>query len=336
MNQEVLVPERECDLLIVGGGPAGLSSAIYAGSEGLNVKLVEAGVIGGQARESKSIKNFVGHLNTTGERLMVTAMQQAASFGVEFTTDRIVDIRRDGQCLELVGEQNNSYRCRMLLLALGVNYTTLAAKNAAKWVGRGISYRTMPEAVKGRHIVVGGANSAAQAAVYLADAGGCEVILIARSPLEKSMSYYLIRELSSRGSIKIITGAVVKEALGNKKFSGVVVGHANGDPDQIIEDVRAMHVFVGSKAKTLWLKGKIALDSNGFILTGNALINNGWSHTERLPLTFETSEPGVFAVGDARARSVKRIASAVGEGASLLPDVFEYMRIQERGVQVLV
>lgn len=315
-----------CDVMVIGGGPSGLSAAINAASEGLRVLLVEASTIGGQARVSKAIENFVGQEKITGAKLMDVAIRQCYKFGVEFRVPvRIVSLtrREDGLiCAET--DDGQMICCKTVILALGVSYRTLDAKGIGMFINRGVEYTAMPTPGKGTHIIVGGANSAGQAAVYLGSQYGCDVKMVVRgSSLTASMSKYLIERIEACDNIEVLTQARVVEVIGRSQLEKVSVEQ---DGQILVIPTKSMNVFIGAIPKTHWLKGVVGLDSKGFVSTGIHTKGHGWS-LERPAFPFETSFPGVFCAGDARDGSIKRVAAAVGEGSAAVSNIHQYLAL---------
>lgn len=307
---------HECDLLVVGAGPAGLAAAVNAASEGLRVIVLErAGVVGGQARDSSRIENYLGFPSgLTGQALSERALEQALRFGADIHLEsEVIDLRSHGPDEhQALCESGHSYTCRSALVTSGVTYRRLDVPGIDGLVGRGVFYGLSPSQAEdfrdSRVFVVGGANSAGQAAVHLAQ-HGAEVHVLSRSPLEKGMSSYLIERL--RGlDVNVREGARVAAVRGeHSALSHVIVS----DPDKVVtERADGLIVFIGAEPRVGWAP-QLLLDRSGFILTGNDVPRETYIGPE--PLYLETSIPGVFAAGDVRAGSVKRVSAAAGEGA---------------------
>jgi thioredoxin reductase (NADPH) len=316
------------DLVIVGGGPAGLAAAVYGASEGLRTVMVEREAPGGQAGQSSRIENYLGFpAGLSGSDLARRATDQARRLGAELLTvqDAVgMDVQGAGRAVRLSGGSALSANC--VLVASGVSYRQLDCPGFAELTGAGIYYgaaMTEARACKDQHVVViGGANSAGQAAVYFSQYAG-QVTMLARSPLEKSMSHYLIAQLGELANVEVRTGAVAVGAEGeDEHLSALHIRDAAGAVT--VEEVDACFVFIGASPRTDWLEGVVARDERGFILAGADAKAAGWP-LKRDPYLLETSVPGVFVAGDVRARSIKRVASAVGEGSMAVSLIHEYL-----------
>lgn len=316
------------DLVIVGAGPAGLAAAVYGGSEGLRTVVVEAEAPGGQAGLSSRIENYLGFPSgVSGSELARRALAQARRFGTTvMLPHRAVRVRREDPYRVVVLGDGSEVHCSAVILATGVEYRRLEAPGVEELTGSGVYYgaaATEAVAMKGhRVVVVGGANSAGQAAAYLARFAR-EVVVVARSAsLGDRMSRYLADELEATDNVRVMTGARLVAAEGDHRLEQVVVA----GPDDRRHEIEAagMFVFIGAQPGTEWLVPDIALDGGGFVLTGPGLKPDRWP-LARDPFLLETSIPGVFAVGDLRSRSVKRIASAVGEGSVAVQFVHEIL-----------
>lgn len=298
-------------LAIVGGGPAGLCAAINGASEGLEVTLFDEGpLIGGQARESMAIENYPGFPGgIAGEDLICRFIEQSDRFGVvTFCPARIERLDRDGKELVLTDDEGWEYRSDAVLLANGVRYRRHRAKGLSNILGRGVYYglpspNSLPR--KGHVAVVGGANSAGQAACFLASKG-LRVSVLSRSPLAKSMSQYLIDRLDALPNVFVDENVEIASVGGNGKLEWFQTKTGGTVP------LHALYLFIGAAPRTGWLKQECDLDERGFLVTGPHGV-------------FSTNRPGVFAAGDIRAGSVKRVASAVGEGAGALQAIHAYL-----------
>lgn len=309
-----------CDLLIVGAGPAGLAAAVNAASEGLRTIVLERGdTVGGQASSSSRIENYLGFAEgLTGAELATQAESQARRFGAELVTGApVIDLRttEDGgqQAMCATG---HVYVCRAAVVTSGVTYRTLDVPGAQELIGRGVFYGSSPaqaEDYRGKRVfVVGGANSAGQAALHFAQ-HGAEVTILSRSPLEKSMSTYLIDRIQDL-DIPVQKGARVAAVHGPDEIDSVTVA----TPESVAtHKAEGLFVFIGAEPRTSWAPS-IGTDSRGFILTGSDV-----GLKDRAYL--ETSQRGVFAAGDVRAGSVKRVAAAVGEGSMTVQFVHRYL-----------
>jgi thioredoxin reductase (NADPH) len=317
-----------CDLLVVGAGPAGLAAAVYGASEGLATVTVDAVAAGGQAGTSTRIENYLGFPGgISGMELAERAILQAKKFGAGLT----VPSEATGFCHE-----EDHYRVRMadgenvdartVVIATGARYRKLDVPRIDDLTGVGVYYAatTMEaEMCAGSHVaIVGGGNSAGQAAVFLSSSV-VQVTLMIRGPdLSRSMSRYLIDQIERIDNVQVRTCAEVEELLGERVLEGVVVrDKTTGERAQL--RVKALFVFVGADPRTGWLGDEVMLDAKGFVLTGAELAASSGLDTH--PLALETSAPGVFAVGDVRSGSVKRVASAVGEGSMAVRLVHEHL-----------
>jgi thioredoxin reductase (NADPH) len=322
------------DLVIIGGGPAGLGAAVYGASEGLRTVLVEREATGGQAGQSSRIENYLGFPDgVSGGQLTDRARRQAAKFGAEVLTARcVVALETRGPSRVVRFADGGEIGAHTVVLATGVSYRELDADGAARLIGRGVYYgsaATEALACAGRHVViVGGANSAGQAAVFLA-AHAAKVTLVVRGPdLERSMSQYLIAQVRALDVIEVRTCTRVVGCEGAEHLERVrLQDDATGER----EEVEASHlfVFIGAAPLTEWLPEAVQRDRAGFVLTGDDLTRGGrrppgWSR-QRDPYLLESSVPGVFVAGDVRSQSVKRVASAVGEGALAVTLVHRYL-----------
>ena len=316
------------DLVIVGGGPAGLAAAVYGASEGLRTVMVEREAPGGQAGQSSRIENYLGFpAGLSGSDLARRATDHARRLGAELLTvqDAVgLEVEGAGRAVRLSGGSPLSANC--VLVASGVSYRQLDAPGFAELTGAGIYYgaaMTEARSCKDQHVVViGGANSAGQAAVFFSQYAG-KVTMLARSTLEKSMSYYLIEQLAARPNVEIRTGSHAVAAEGDDgRLRALRVRGAGGA--ETVEAVDACFVFIGAAPRTDWLEGVVARDERGFILAGADARGAGWP-LRRDPYLLETTVPGVFVAGDVRARSIKRVASAVGEGSMAVSLIHEYL-----------
>jgi thioredoxin reductase (NADPH) len=316
------------DLVIVGGGPAGLAAAVYGASEGLRTVMVEREAPGGQAGQSSRIENYLGFpAGLSGSDLARRATDQARRLGAELlTVQDVVGLRAEGagRFVDLSGGGTLSANC--VLVASGVSYRQLDAPGFADLTGAGIYYgaaMTEARSCAQQHVVViGGANSAGQAAVYFAEYAGRVTMLVRGPSLERSMSHYLIEQLAARPNVTIRTesSAIAAEADDGRLRRLRVRGPGG---EEVLE-ADACFVFIGASPRTDWLEGVVARDERGFILAGPDVRADGWP-LKRDPFLLETSVPGVFVAGDVRARSIKRVASAVGEGSMAVSLVHQYL-----------
>jgi thioredoxin reductase (NADPH) len=317
------------DLVIVGGGPAGLAAAVYGASEGLRTVMVEREAPGGQAGQSSRIENYLGFPNgLSGSDLARRATDQARRLGAELLTIQDaagLRVEGSGRIIELSGGGELSTNC--VLVASGVSYNQLQAPGFEELTGAGIYYgaaMTEARACQDQHVVViGGANSAGQAAVYFAGYASRVTMLVRADSLAKSMSHYLIDQIAELPQINVLTGARAISAEGEDgRLRALTL--RDGEGDERREEVDACFVFIGASPRTDWLEGVVARDERGFILAGPDVSDAGWP-LRRDPYLLETSVPGVFVAGDVRARSIKRVASAVGEGSMAVSLIHEYL-----------
>ena len=316
------------DLVIVGGGPAGLAAAVYGASEGLRTVMVEREAPGGQAGMSSRIENYLGFpAGLSGSDLARRATDQARRLGAELLTVQDaakLHVEGAGRLIELSGGGMLSANC--VLVASGVSYRQLDCPGFADLNGKGIYYGaalTEARACENQHVVViGGANSAGQAAVHFAAYAKRVTMLVRAGSLAKSMSHYLIEQIAEIPNIEVRTGATANAAHGSDDhLSALTIDH---EGSEATEDADACFVFIGAAPRTDWLDGVVARDERGFILAGADAKAAGFP-LKRDPYVLETSVPGVFVAGDVRSRSIKRVASAVGEGSMAVSLIHEYL-----------
>jgi thioredoxin reductase (NADPH) len=324
------------DLIVIGGGPAGLGAAVYGASEGLRTVLVERTATGGQAGQSSRIENYLGFPDgVSGSQLTERARRQATRFGAELLTTRdVVSLDVNGSARTVRFADGGTIDAHTVILATGVSYRQLGAPGLDDMTGRGVYYgSTLTEAAActGQDIyIVGGANSAGQAAVYLAKHAKSVTILVRGASLERSMSYYLIQQLREIGNISVRTCTEVIAAEGSDHLERMTLRDTSTGATEIV-DAQWLFLFIGAAPLTEWLDGVVDRDERGFVVAGpdlSASIDGdrppGWE-LDRAPYHLETSVPGVFVAGDARAESAKRVASAVGEGAMAVMLVHRYL-----------
>ncbi len=322
------------DFVIVGGGPAGLAAAVYGASEGLKTLLVERSAPGGQAGMSSRIENYLGFPSgLTGADLARRAFTQAKRFGAEILSPQeAVGLRVDGPYRFLKLRDGNEISCHALLIASGLSWKRLDIPGIERLQEAGVYYgASMTEAslCSGEDVfVVGGANSAGQAAVYFARFAKSVTMLVRGDSLEKGMSQYLIDQISEIPNIRVETQAEVVEVHGDDHLESITI--ANHSTESIrTEPTSALFIFIGAMPCTAWLRGMLPMDERGYLLTGTMLPKDGdrpkgWTE-ERDPFIFESIIPGVFAAGDTRHSSIKRVASAVGEGSITVQMVHQYL-----------
>jgi thioredoxin reductase (NADPH) len=326
--------EEFYDLVVVGGGPAGLGAAVYGASEGLRTVLVEREATGGQAGQSSRIENYLGFPDgVSGGQLAERARRQAAKFGAEMLLTRdCVALEAHGSKRVLRFADGSTIAAHSVVLATGVSYRSLDVAGADGLTGRGVFYGSaMTEAAECADqvvFIVGGANSAGQAAVYFARYASSVHVLVRGSGLESSMSHYLIQQLAGIGNVHVHTCTVVAEAHGTDHLEELTLQDARTG-ERTTYPANHLFVFIGGAPRTGWLDGAVVRDERGFIPTGPGLLEDGrrphgWP-LDRDPYFLESSLPGVFVAGDARADSVKRVASAVGEGAMAVTLVHRYL-----------
>ncbi|GLW66771.1 fused response regulator/thioredoxin-disulfide reductase [Actinomadura rubrobrunea] len=320
------------DLIVVGGGPAGLGAAVYGASEGLRTVLVERHASGGQAGQSSRIENYLGFPDgVSGAQLADRARRQAERFGAELiTTAEAAGLEARGRARVVRQAGGAEISAHAVILATGVSYRRLDVPGLDALVGVGVYYGAAMAEIPGCRgeevYVVGGANSAGQAAVNLSRYARC-VHLVARADgLERSMSHYLIRQIAEIPNIQVHTRTVVGAAHGSAHLEGLTL---KGPLGERRADAQRLFVFIGAEPRTDWLDGVVERDPRGFVLTGPDLVAGGrrpadWT-ADRQPYHLETSLPGVFAAGDVRAASMKRVASAVGDGAMAVALVHRYL-----------
>ena len=322
------------DLAVVGAGPAGLAAAVYGASEGLNTIAIEQQAPGGQAGMSSRIENYLGFPSgLSGSDLALRAVTQARRFGVEILTAQTVrSITTDGPRRAVLLEDGTAVECRAILIATGVSYRQLEAPGVEDLTGAGIYYgaaMTEGESVRGRDVyVVGGANSAGQAAVYFARYAANVTMLVRRDSLAQTMSAYLIDQIDQTENIHVWTGSEVLEARGDGQLTELVISRDGGARTETVP-ATALFIFIGARPRTDWLCDTLGRDMHGFVLSGQdaewapAVLEAG--APDRPPYPLETSVPGIFAAGDVRHGSVKRVASAVGEGSMAVMFVHRFL-----------
>ena len=319
------------DLVIIGGGPAGLAAAVYGSSEGLRTLLIERHAAGGQAGQSSRIENYLGFpAGLSGADLARRATAQALRLGAEMLAAReVVGIRENGpsRVVELAGGEEIG--CHSVIIASGVHYARLDAPGVESLTGSGVYYGAAPgeaAVVEGEDVVVvGAANSAGQAAIDLAARARRVTVLCRADGLEKSMSHYLVERIRTLENVEVRTRTVVAAAFGQGRLEELSVVGDDGE-DRIAAS--AAFVFIGARPQTDWLDGTLARDPAGFIVSGPALRRVAGRHRwpmERDPFPLETSLAGVFVAGDVRDQSTKRVASAVGEGSMAVHLVHQYL-----------
>jgi thioredoxin reductase (NADPH) len=331
-------PDRDFyDLIIVGGGPAGLGAAVYGASEGLKTLLVERQAIGGQAVQSSRIENYLGFPDgISGGDLTTRARRQVGRFSAEVLNAReVTGLRTDGPARTLTFDDGAQVSAHAVVLATGVAYRPLVADGVPELTGSGIYYGSAASegpACQGSEVyIVGGANSAGQAAMYFSRFAKRVTLLVRGDSLESSMSYYLIQQLQQKDNVTVRTRCEVVGAEGQGHLQAITICDGKNGMTATVE-CGYLFVFIGAEPRTDWLGDTVARDERGFVYTGPDLLTNGtrpkgWDR-DRDPFYLECSVPGIFAAGDVRANSVKRVASAVGEGAMAVTLVHRYLEAQ--------
>jgi thioredoxin reductase (NADPH) len=317
------------DLVIVGGGPAGLAAAVYGASEGLRTVMVEREAPGGQAGQSSRIENYLGFpMGLSGSDLARRGTDQARRLGAELLTIQdAVGLRAEGagRFVELSGGGTLSTNC--VLVASGVTYRQLDTPGFSEFTGAGIYYGaavTEARSCEQQHVVIiGGANSAGQAAVYFSGWARRVTMLVRGAGLAASMSHYLIEQIAALDKVDVRAQTVAVAAEGeNGRLRALRVCGPDGAESEL--EIDACFVFIGATPRTDWLEGVVKRDERGFVLAGRDVQGDGWP-LHRDPYLLETSVPGVFVAGDVRARSIKRVASAVGEGSMAVSLIHQYL-----------
>jgi thioredoxin reductase (NADPH) len=331
------LPERSFDLVIVGGGPAGLAAAVYGASEGLSTLGVDMTAPGGQAGTSSRIENYFGFATgITGAELTQRGLVQAEKFGARLSAPcTAVALGEESGHLTLELSDGTVVAARAVIAATGARYRRLPVDRLREFETNGVYYAATElearQCAGSPVMVVGGGNSAGQAAVFLADKGSAVTLVIRAADLGARMSRYLVDRLVCHSRIEVMTSTAVVGLEGDGALHAV---HVDGRDGKIRVPAAALFSFIGADPETSWLCGCAALDSGGFVLTDRALtdeqLGERWSALGRRPLPFETSRPGLFAVGDVRSGSTKRVAAAVGEGSAAVSAVHEFLAFDHR------
>lgn len=322
------------DLIIVGSGPAGLAAAVYGASEGLKTLMIEREAPGGQAGTSSRIENYLGFpQGLSGADLTRRGLAQAERLGAEIlSSQEVVEVRVEGQYRVVKLTDGSEISCHALLITTGVSYRKLEVPGLEALTGAGVYYgAAMTEAISCRDeevFVVGGANSAGQAAMYFSRYASRVTMLVRGDSLSKSMSQYLIDQISKTENISVRVHSNVAAVHGKDRLESVTIANAlTGEQETF--PAAALFIFIGAMPHTDWLEGVVKRDEQGYILAGSDLLTEGqrlqgWP-LQRDPFLLETSVPGIFVAGDARRGSVKRVASAVGEGAMAVQFIHRYL-----------
>jgi thioredoxin reductase (NADPH) len=323
-------PSREIyDLAILGAGPAGLAAAVYGASEGLRTLTIERLAIGGQAGTSSMIRNYLGFpKGVGGGELAHRAWQQAVLFGAQFVfTQEATGLKADGKHRLITLSGGSQAVARAVIIAVGVTYRRLGIPALDRLVGMGVFYGAAgseaPAMADQAVYVVGGANSAGQAAVHLARFAARVTLLVRGRSLAAGMSDYLIKQLEATSNIEVRLGTRVVDARGEARLQALMLEDLRTRRQDEVA-AAALFILIGAEPRTDWLRDVIELDDHGFVLTSRDIPEHAWP-LQRAPLPFETSMPGVLAAGDVRHGSVKRVAGAVGEGSVAVGSVHQYL-----------
>jgi thioredoxin reductase (NADPH) len=326
-----VAPRQACyDVVIVGGGPAGLTAAVNAASEGLQTVLIESFAPGGQAGTSTRIENYTGFpFGVSGDDLASRALQQAKRLGAEIVVTRRVE-GIDPADLTVRLDGGDVLRTKSIVLAMGVEWRRLQVDSVDRFVGSGVYYgaaRSDARLAQGNDVyLIGAGNSAGQAAIFFANHARSVTLLVRGESLAASMSRYLIEQIATKANIRVETRSEVVAVHGAEQLEAIeVIDRRTGTTSRC--DTTALFVLIGADAATDWLPSEIARDEHGFILTGTDAMKEGRWNADREPFALETSDPGIFAVGDIRAGSVKRVAASVGEGGVAINFVHRYLQL---------
>ncbi len=321
------------DIVIIGGGPAGLAAAVYGASEGLRTLVVEREAPGGQAGTSSRIENYLGFPSgVSGDELASRALQQAKRLGAEILVTRSVS-HIDPVARRVTMDGSEVVDARTILLAAGVNWRRLSIDGFDRLVGKGIYYgsaRSEADTVHGQDVhLIGAGNSAGQAALFFANHARKVTIVVRRDAAVHSMSHYLIEQIRGHSNIEFRLNSEVVGVYGDTHLTAVdIVNRVNKETRR--ENSGGLFVFIGADAETQWLPTEIARDERGYVLTGHDVTKAGHWAQDRDPYLLETSVPGIFACGDVRLSPVKRVASAVGEGSMAIAFVHQYLQREGR------
>ena len=326
--------QTDFDVIIVGAGPAGLSAAVYGASEGLATLVVDKGGIGGQATSSSLIRNYLGFpRGISGRQLAQNAYSQAWVFGASFAfMQTVTGIAREDDHLIVTLSDNSRVRASAVLLAMGVSYRRLGVDALEALVGAGVYYggsTSEAPALVGRDVfVIGGANSAGQSALHLAQYARSVTLVVRAQSLREGMSEYLVRQVEATENINTRLGCEVVGGGGDGRLDHLVLRDIASRSESTV-DARALFILIGAEPHTGWLPAEIEQDERGFIVTGADLSRRSAQRFNRSPFLLETSMPGVFAAGDVRFGSVKRVASAVGEGSVAIQLLHRYFAVEK-------
>jgi thioredoxin reductase (NADPH) len=318
------------DVVIVGGGPAGLTAAVNSASEGLQTGLIESFAPGGQAGTSTRIENYTGFpFGVSGDELASRALQQAKRLGAEIVVTRRVE-GIDPADLTVRLDGGDVVRTRSIVLAMGVEWRRLEVDSIDRFVGSGVYYgaaRSDAGLAQGNDVyLIGAGNSAGQAAIFFSNHARSVTLLVRGESLAASMSHYLIEQIATKANIRVETRSEVVAVHGDEQLEAIeVIDRRTSTTSR--RDARALFVLIGAEAATDWLPPEISRDEHGFVVTGTDAMKAGQWKADREPFALETSVPGIFAVGDIRSGSVKRVAASVGEGGIAIALVHRYLQL---------
>ena len=318
------------DVVIVGGGPAGLTAAVNAASEGLQTGLIESFAPGGQAGTSTRIENYTGFpFGVSGDELASRALQQAKRLGAEIVVTRRVEAIDPAE-LTVRLDGGDVLRTRSIVLAMGVEWRRLEVDSVDRFVGSGVYYgaaRSDASLAQGNDVyLIGAGNSAGQSAIFFSNHARSVTLLVRGESLAASMSHYLIEQIATKANIRVETRSEVVEVHGDEQLEAIeIIDRRTGTTSR--RDATVLFVLIGAEAATDWLPADISRDKHGFVLTGTDAMKAGQWKSDREPFALETSAPGIFAVGDIRSESVKRVAASVGEGGIAIAFVHRYLQL---------
>ena len=317
------------DVVIVGGGPAGLTAAVNSASEGLQTGLIESFAPGGQAGTSTRIENYTGFpFGVSGDELASRALQQAKRLGAEIVVTRRVEAIDPAE-LTVRLDGGDVLRTKSIVLAMGVEWRRLQVDSVDRFVGSGVYYgaaRSDASLAQGNDVyLIGAGNSAGQSAIFFSNHARSVTLLVRGESLAASMSHYLIEQIETKANIRVETRSEVVEVHGDEQLEAIeIIDRRTGTTSR--RDARVLFVLIGAEAATDWLPAEISRDNHGFVLTGTDAMKAGQWKADREPFALETSAPGIFAVGDIRSGSVKRVAASVGEGGIAIAFVHRYLQ----------
>jgi thioredoxin reductase (NADPH) len=324
-------PSREhYDVVIVGGGPAGLTAAVNGASEGLHTGLIESFAPGGQAGTSTRIENYTGFpFGVSGDELASRTLQQAKRLGAEIVVTRRVE-GIDPADMTVTLDGGDVLRTKSIVLAMGVEWRRLGVDSVDRFVGSGVYYgaaRSDAGLAQGNDVyLIGAGNSAGQAAIFFSNHARSVTLLVRGESLAESMSHYLIEQIATKANIRVETRSEVVAGHGDDQLEAIeVINRSTGNTSRA--DAKVLFVLIGAEAATDWLPPGISRDQHGFVLTGTDAMKAGQWNADREPFALETSAPGIFAVGDIRSGSVKRVAASVGEGGIAIAFVHRYLQL---------